>query len=181
MSTYDSYQIFKQCENKYHHNLNEYKQKNTNGYDCCFKPNVTTFEKVNKYNLIHTDKINISSYINNVSQYLFYYQLLNMDNYPEFGNPSKIIKGSIGSSTNGCKFFADYIGDNNHLFKDIITSTKFNMFSGTSTTLGDYDSDIKDKFNDLYIYVSQSQTPLLKFITNTGGQSVNVPSFNTSK
>ena len=187
MSNYDSYQIFKPCENKHLYNMNKYKQKTTNGYDCCFKPNVINFEKVNKYNLVNpTDKININSYINTVPKYLFYYQLLNMEGYPTFSDNSKTVNGgTIGSSTNGCKFFADYVGDNNYIFKDIIPSTEFNMYTGTSSLFSNlessknYNSKIFDNFIDLYKYVNHSQQPLLKFITDTTEENVNLPSYET--
>ena len=110
-----------------------------------------------------------------------------MEGYPEFFDSTKNINnpGTIGSSTNGCKFFADYAGDNNYLFKDIIPSTEFNMYNGTSTILSsretsnNYNTKIFNNFIDLYKYVNHSQQPLLNFITDATGENVNLPSYNT--
>lgn len=183
MSSNDSYNIFRQCKNQYGYNMNQYRQKNINGYDCCFKPNVITFEKVNKYNEVNSSNpIKINEYINTVPQYLFYYQLLNMEGFPVFSDTTKIIHStSIGSSTKGCKFFADYEGDDYYLFQDIIPSNEFNMYTGTSTTLlaeTTFETKIQNNYEFLFNYIKDSQLPLLKLIKYNGtGEGVSLPIF----
>ena len=187
MSSNDSFNIFKECKNQFGLNMNTYRQKNINGYDCCFKPNVITFEKVNKYNEVNSlEPIKLNTYVTNVTQYLFYYQLLNMEGFPKYSTATKYVSGTaINSNSVGCKFFANNSSDTYYLFKDIIPASEFNMYTGTSTTLNSnatYENKIQQSFDFLFNYVKDSQLPILKQIQFTGnGEGVSLPNFDSNK